>query len=92
MKSTGSFLVGLLSGAAIGAALGLLYAPDKGHITRKKLSRKADDMKDEFNGKLDEMREYVNDSLGLVRDKVSDVKEKVEDMKSKVNKKETEVK
>jgi gas vesicle protein len=92
MKSTSSFLIGLFSGAAIGAALGLLYAPDKGDVTRKKLTKKAEDLKDEFNDKLDDMKDYLNESLGLVKEKVSDVKEKVEDIKNKVNKKEAEVK
>jgi gas vesicle protein len=90
MKSTSSFLIGLLSGAAIGAAIGILYAPDKGDVTRKKLARKAEDMKDEFDEKLDEMKSYLNDSLGLVKDKVNDVKDKVEDIKEKITKKEKE--
>jgi gas vesicle protein len=90
MKSTSSFLIGLLSGAAIGAAFGILYAPDKGDVTRKKLVRKAEDLKDEFDEKLGDMKSYLNESLGLVKEKVSDVKDKVEDIKEKISKKEKE--
>lgn len=47
-------LVGaLLVGAAIGGALGILFAPNKGSETRKKLLAKGDDLsgsiKDKFN-------------------------------------------
>jgi gas vesicle protein len=48
MKSSTSFLIGLLSGAAIGAALGILYAPDKGKVTRKKIAQKTEDLKDQL--------------------------------------------
>ena len=81
MKSTSSFLIGLLSGAAIGAALGILYAPDKGEVTRKKIAKKAEDFKDDLYEKMDEMKHSFNDSIGKV-------KEKVEDMKEKMHKKE----
>ncbi|MBE0637069.1 MAG: YtxH domain-containing protein [Bacteroidales bacterium] len=83
MKSSSSFLIGLLSGAAIGAALGILYAPDKGEVTRKKIAKKAEDLKDDLYDKMDEMKDYFNESLGHV-------KEKVEDLKEKVHKKEKE--
>ena len=40
------FLSGLLIGAGIGAILGILFAPDKGSETRKKLTRKGEDLAD----------------------------------------------
>ena len=41
MANTGSTLLALVTGAAIGAGIGLLYAPDKGEKTRKKLKKDA---------------------------------------------------
>ena len=39
-NESGSVLLALLTGAAIGAGVGILYAPEKGEKTRKKLRKK----------------------------------------------------
>lgn len=54
MANTGSTLLALITGAAIGAAAGLLYAPDSGDKTRKKLSDDARKAQDQFNKKYQE--------------------------------------
>ena len=38
-SNTGTTLLALLTGAAIGAGIGILYAPDQGKNTRKKISK-----------------------------------------------------
>lgn len=43
-NNSGSVLASLLLGAAAGVALGLLYAPEEGKKTRKKIKEKADDL------------------------------------------------
>lgn len=40
-SNTGQTLLALITGATIGAALGILYAPEKGSETREKLSKEA---------------------------------------------------
>jgi len=77
MKSSSSFLIGLLSGAAIGAALGILFAPEKGEVTRKNLMKNAEDLKEGLVEKMDEMKGYFNESLGHVKEKMEDIKEKI---------------
>ncbi len=69
MKSSTSFLIGLLSGAAIGAALGILYAPDKGKVTRKKIAQKTEDLKDDILDKMDEMKQSFGESINKVKEK-----------------------
>jgi len=55
MKSTGKVLLALGCGAAIGALLGVLFAPDKGSETRKKLSDTANDL----TKKVKDMKESI---------------------------------
>ena len=38
MRNSGNTFLGILAGSAIGAALGILFAPDKGANTRKKIA------------------------------------------------------
>lgn len=45
-NSTGKLVGALLVGAAIGGILGILFAPEKGSETRKKLFSKGKDLKD----------------------------------------------
>lgn len=54
MSKKGGALMAFLSGAALGAILGILYAPDKGTNTREKLSFKLD----KYKGMLEQ---FLND-------------------------------
>ncbi len=54
MANTGNTLLALVTGAAIGAAVGLLYAPDSGEKTRKKLNKDAKKAQDKFSKKYQE--------------------------------------
>lgn len=54
-KRGNNILFGFLAGAAVGAILGILYAPDKGSNTREKLSSRLDKYKkmlEEFIGQM----------------------------------------
>lgn len=48
MKNTGGVLAALLGGAVVGAALGLLLAPEKGEDTRSKIVDTFDTTKDKL--------------------------------------------
>jgi gas vesicle protein len=42
-----------MAGIAAGAALGILFAPEKGKDTRRKISKKGMDLTDEINDTID---------------------------------------
>ena len=46
--SSGKVLLGVLTGVAVGALLGVLFAPDKGWNTRKRISKKGEDFADDY--------------------------------------------
>jgi|GEM_PF-110959 len=81
IMSTGKILLGVLAGAAAGAALGILFAPDKGSATRKNTMNRAADL----GGRLKEIIaaniKTANDKLGEAK---SDARDLVEKGKSKV--------
>ena len=51
---TGETVLWTLAGLAIGAIAGILFAPEKGSITRKQIMDKSDDYVDELKSKFDE--------------------------------------
>lgn len=59
----------LMTGIIAGAILGVLYAPDKGSITRSRLSRKGNDLKDKFN----DLKERINEKLEDFKEDVNDM-------------------
>ncbi|MEW6407344.1 MAG: YtxH domain-containing protein [Patescibacteria group bacterium] len=60
-KNCGSFLAGLIFGAAAGAALALLYAPTTGREARKILKKKADLAKKKALEARDELLKGINE-------------------------------
>lgn len=69
---TEKVLLSVLAGAAAGALAGILFAPHKGTVTRKKLTRNGDafakGVKEKFNEYIDEITEKFEKVKGNAED------------------------
>ena len=81
-NTSGNSLLALLTGALIGAGIGILYAPDKGTKTREKIKDGFQYAKDDLKHKLDEVSEQLKSKLTHSKDNLED---SFEDMVSNVS-------
>jgi gas vesicle protein len=58
--SSGKVFLGVLAGVAVGVAIGVLFAPDKGWNTRKRISKKTEDLTDDLLDKFEEFLDSVS--------------------------------
>ncbi len=73
--STGKVLLGVLAGVAAGALIGVLFAPDKGWNTRKRIIKKGEDYVESLKDKLDEFLNNMSEKIEDVKDEVTDFAE-----------------
>jgi gas vesicle protein len=78
-SKTSSSIIALLAGAAIGAGLGILFAPDKGSKTREKIKDGFDDLKNQAKTKWSDLEEETKEKFSKTKD---ELKETVEDLLS----------
>ena len=87
-SKTGNILVALISGAAIGAVAGILFAPDKGSKTRDKIKEGFDDAKNDFQHKFENVSQELkskfsstkNDLEGNYENMISNASHKTEEV------------
>ena len=63
MSNNGNTVLGILAGTAVGAVLGILFAPDKGSETRRKIAEEAAAKRDVMAAKASELRDTVGHSI-----------------------------
>ena len=84
-SNNGKLISALLVGAAIGGALGILLAPDKGSETRKKISDKSSDLtgavKDKFDSIVKKFKKEVDAVKEQANEYVENGKSAVENLK-----------
>ncbi|NGY36701.1 YtxH domain-containing protein [Flavobacterium sp. XN-5] len=87
-KNTGNTILAILTGAAIGAGVGILFAPDKGSQTRVKIKEGYKDAQKDLEKKYKELSEEVKtkfssskvDFEGSYDDLLSSMSHKTEDV------------
>jgi gas vesicle protein len=90
MSKNSNSLVAFVIGAGVGAALGILFAPDAGNNTRDKLSFKLSKYKKELESLVDDLVEgketHLNEAKTEGKRVISEAKNKAENLLSDVNK------
>ncbi len=67
-KVIGAFVLG----AALGAVMGILFAPAKGTETRRRILAKGEDLTDDIKEKLDLFLESVKNEVQTVKDRAGE--------------------
>jgi gas vesicle protein len=66
MKETSKILIALGAGLAIGGVLGILFAPDKGSVTRHKIADETKKLADKLNRKVEVGKERLQEKLSKI--------------------------
>lgn len=64
----------LLAGVGIGVGIGMLFAPDKGEVTRKKLSKKLNEMCEAIkNIDADDVKKAIEKQINDIKEELADL-------------------
>ncbi len=68
MDTKSKVIFGVLAGAAAGALLGVLFAPDKGSETRRKIAESGGDLSETCKEKLNEFLADLNEKIKPIKE------------------------
>jgi gas vesicle protein len=74
-NNSGKIIAALIAGAAVGAAIGILFAPDKGSETRKKMAGSGEDFVETLKAKFGEMIDGVKKEVNSMKNEAGEFAE-----------------
>lgn len=74
--SKSKIVLGFLAGAAAGAILGILFAPQKGAKTRKKIAKKTTEAGDSLKHAFEDFVDTIKEKYAMVAGEAEEVVEK----------------
>jgi len=81
MKNITKVLIAVGASVAIGAALGILYAPDEGSEIRKKIVKRTKKLRGSVTDSLGEGMESLEDIKDVLQKELHKVNRKIEELK-----------
>jgi len=82
MNNASKILLAVGTGIAVGAALGILYAPDEGYETRRKIMKKSKKLVGVVNDSIDEGKESLEEIKEVLQKQISKVNRRIEEFKT----------
>lgn len=73
--STGKVVLGTVAGLAIGGILGILFAPEKGSVTRKQIMDKGTDYADELKSKYSDLADTIAEKFQSAKEFAKEIAE-----------------
>jgi gas vesicle protein len=68
MSTTSKVIIGTLAGVTAGVVLGLLFAPDKGTETRRKITERYSDLSEGLRTKINDLVDTVRQEYGNAKE------------------------
>ena len=84
--STGKAVLGTVAGLAVGGILGILFAPEKGSVTRKQLADKGNDCVNDLKSKYSDLADTLKEKFQAAKSEAKDLAENGLDKFEKVEK------
>jgi gas vesicle protein len=85
MTNTAKIITAIAAGAVAGAVLGVLFAPDKGTETRRKVSEEGKRLAQTLREKFNRMKERSDEVVGTIQESIDELEAKANMMREKMN-------
>ena len=79
MNNASKLLIAIGASMAVGAAIGVLYAPEEGYETRKKIMRRSKKLAGMVGDSIDDGKESLEDIKDILQKQLNKVNKRLQD-------------